>query len=57
MRAGVRPSAGVVFVKFPSRARRAKPAAVVEAVAKLDARLRNGFTVVEPGRVRLARRP
>jgi predicted nuclease of predicted toxin-antitoxin system len=52
-----RSSAGVVFVKFPSRARRAKPAAVVEAVAKLDARLRNGFTVVEPGRVRLARRP
>ncbi len=44
-----RSSAGVVFVKFPSRARRAKPAAVVEAVAKLDARLRNGFTVVEPG--------
>jgi len=50
-------SAGVVFVKFPSRARRAKPAAGVEALAKLGARLRDGFTVIEPGRVRLARRP
>jgi hypothetical protein len=50
-------SAGVLFVKFASRARRRKPVAVVEAVAKVGARLRNGFTVVEPGRVRLAKRP
>jgi predicted nuclease of predicted toxin-antitoxin system len=28
-----RSAAGVVFVKFPSRARRTKPAAVVEAVS------------------------
>ncbi len=52
-----RSSVGVVFVKFPSRARLAKPAAVVEALAKLGARLRDGFTVVEPGRVRVGRRP
>jgi uncharacterized protein with PIN domain len=52
-----RSSVGVVFVKFPSRARLAKPAAVVEAVAKLDARLREAFTVIEPGRVRVGRRP
>ena len=52
-----RPTAGVVFVKFHSRARRAKPEAVLEAVAKLGERLRGGFAVVEPGRVRLARRP
>jgi len=52
-----RSSAGVVFVKFPNRARSAKPAAVVEAVAKLGAHLRNGFAVIEPGRVRLTRRP
>lgn len=50
-------AAGVVFIKFPSRARGAKPAAVVEAVAKLDVRLRDGFTVIEPGRVRVGRRP
>lgn len=52
-----RPSAGVVFVKFPSRARHAKPAAAVEAAAKLGPQLRDAFAVIEPGRVRLARRP
>jgi predicted nuclease of predicted toxin-antitoxin system len=52
-----RSAAGVIFVKFHSRARRAKPAAVVEAVAKLAAGLESGFAVVEPGRVRIARRP
>jgi len=55
--ASLRPTAGVVFVKFHSRARGAKPAAVVEAVAKLGDRLRGGFAVVEPGRVRVAKRP
>ncbi len=52
-----RPSAGVVLIKFHGRARSAKPAAVVQAVAKLGERLRDGFAVVEPGRVRLAKRP
>ena len=51
------PSTGVIFVKFPTGVRSAKPSAVVEAVAKLGERLRNGFAVVEPGRVRLAKRP
>ncbi len=50
-------SAGVIFVKFHSRARRAKPAAVVEVVAKLGVRLLDAFVVVEPGRVRIGRRP
>jgi hypothetical protein len=40
-----------------SRARRAKPTTVVEAVAKLGARLSDGFAVVEPGRVRIASHP
>ena len=52
-----RRSIGVIFVKFDIRARRAKPAAVVEAVEKLGERLRGAFAVVEPGQVRLARRP
>jgi predicted nuclease of predicted toxin-antitoxin system len=52
-----RRSAGVIFARFHSRARRAKPAAVVEAIAKLGARLQDGFAVVEPGRVRIGRRP
>ena len=51
------PSTGVIFVKFDRRTRHAKPAAVVETVAKLGARLRDSFTVIEPGRIRLARRP
>ncbi|MHB8383975.1 MAG: DUF5615 family PIN-like protein [Candidatus Binataceae bacterium] len=51
------PSVGIVLVKFDSRARRAKPGAVVEAVRKLGERLRDGFAVIEPGRVRLAKRP
>jgi predicted nuclease of predicted toxin-antitoxin system len=51
------PAAGVIFVKFHRRARRAKPGAVVKAVAKLGERLREGFAVIEPGRVRVGRRP
>ncbi len=52
-----RPSVGVIFVKFDSRARRSKPMAVVETVAEFGERLFNSFAVVEPGRVRLAKRP
>jgi nucleoside-diphosphate-sugar epimerase len=52
-----RSSAGVILVRFDSRARQAKPATVVEAVAKLGSRLRDAFTVVEPGRVRISGRP
>jgi predicted nuclease of predicted toxin-antitoxin system len=52
-----RRSAGVIFVKFHNRARRAKAAAMVEAVAKVGARLRDAYAVVEPGRVRMAKRP
>jgi len=52
-----RSAAGVIFVKFLSRARSMKPMAVVDAVARLGARLEAGFVVVEPGRVRIARRP
>ena len=48
-----RSSAGVILVRFHNRARRAKPATVVEAVAKLGSRLRDAFTVVEAGRVRI----
>jgi hypothetical protein len=52
-----RSSAGVILVRFDGRARRAKPATVVEAVAKLGPRLRNAFTVIEAGRVRISSRP
>ena len=52
-----RSSAGVILLRFQSRARHFKPATVVEAVAKLGSRLRDAFTVVEPGRVRKSGRP
>jgi predicted nuclease of predicted toxin-antitoxin system len=48
---------GVIFVKFHSRVRRAKAGAVVEAVKHFDQALQGGYATVEPGRVRLAKRP
>jgi predicted nuclease of predicted toxin-antitoxin system len=51
------PTAGVILVRFPSSARLAKPATVVEAVARLSSRLKGAFTVVQPGRVRISGRP
>jgi predicted nuclease of predicted toxin-antitoxin system len=50
-------SAGVILVRFDSRARHAKPATLVEAVAKVGPRVRAAFTVIEAGRVRASRRP
>jgi predicted nuclease of predicted toxin-antitoxin system len=52
-----RSSAGVVLIRFPSRARLAKPATVVEAVTRLGSRLAKAFVVVQPGRVRISARP
>src|SRR6201988_4807349 len=46
-----RSSAGVILLRLPSRARLAKSATVIEAVSRLGSRLRDAFTVVEPGRV------
>lgn len=50
-------SAGVLLLRFNSRVRVSKPNTVVEAVAKLGSRLRDAFTVVEPGRVRISSKP
>ena len=52
-----RSSAGVVLVRIHSSARRSKPAMVIEAVTKLGPRLRDAFTVIEAGRVRISHRP
>lgn len=49
-----RPSVGVILMRFHARARPAKPATMVQAVARLGSRLRNAFTIVEPGRVRIS---
>lgn len=53
---GVGSREGVVFMRFPARARQALAASMVEAVDRLGSRLAGGFTVVEPGRVRTTER-
>ena len=50
-------TAGVMLVRLPNRVRQAKPGSVIEAVAKLGERLSASFTVMQPGRVRIASRP
>ena len=52
-----RSSAGVILVRFHSRARRAKPGTVVEAVTTLGPRLHGAFTVIEAGRIRISSLP
>lgn len=52
-----RRSAGVILLRFHGHAQPTKSATVVEAVSKLGSRLRDAFTVVEPGRVRISGRP
>ena len=49
-----RSTAGVLLVRFHNRARSAKTATVLDAVAKLGSRLQGAFAVVEPGQVRLS---
>lgn len=52
-----RSSTGVVLLRFHSRALQVKAATLLEAISKLGSRLEVSFTVVEPGRVRISRRP
>lgn len=55
--ANKRPTGGVVFLRFPARARAKLPKAVVELVRRRGERLVGSFVVVQPGRVRVGRRP
>ena len=48
---------GVIFIRFPARARRSLPATVVELVRRRGESLIGNFTVVQPGRVRIGRKP
>jgi predicted nuclease of predicted toxin-antitoxin system len=52
-----RSSAGVVLLRFHSRALQVKAATLIEAISKLGSRLEGSFTVVEPGRMRISSRP
>jgi predicted nuclease of predicted toxin-antitoxin system len=47
----------VVLLRFPSTARAAAPATVVDFVAKHETRLAARFVVIEPGRIRIGGRP
>ena len=52
-----RSSAGVILVRFPGATHNLKANTMIEAVSRLALRLQNAFTVSEPGRVRISKRP
>jgi predicted nuclease of predicted toxin-antitoxin system len=49
--------ASVILLRYPSAARAALPAAVVDFVATHETRLAGRFVVIEPGRIRIGGRP
>ena len=53
--ANMRPTSGVILIRFPARARRNLPDTVVEVVNERGERLIGSFTVLQPGRVRTGR--
>ena len=55
--ANMRATGGVIFIRFPARARRNLADTVVELVRKQGERLIGRFTVLQPGRVRTGRNP
>jgi predicted nuclease of predicted toxin-antitoxin system len=50
--ANAKPARGVILVRFPSNVRGGLPALMVEVVAQHGDKLRERFTVIQPGRVR-----
>ena len=48
---------GVIFTRFPSRARSMLAASVVAVVVTYGAALETAFTVIQPGRVRVRHHP
>jgi len=48
---------GVILLRFPARARADLPGAVVKLVEQRGEGLRGRFVVLQPGRVRISRRP
>jgi predicted nuclease of predicted toxin-antitoxin system len=51
------PTAGVVFLRFPASERLVMAAQVCAAIERLGERLRGAFVVIQPGKVRVTRRP
>ena len=50
-----RATAGVILLRYPAKARRTMPAAVVRLVERHGERLAGCFVVVQPGRTRISR--
>ncbi|MGH7834937.1 MAG: DUF5615 family PIN-like protein, partial [Candidatus Binatia bacterium] len=55
--ANMRRTGGVIFIRFPARARRNLADSVVDVVRERGQRLVGSFTVLQPGRVRTGRKP
>src|SRR3972149_4347450 len=55
--ANARASGGVVFLRFPAKARAAMAKAVVELVRRRGDHLLGRFVVVQPGRIRIGKEP
>jgi predicted nuclease of predicted toxin-antitoxin system len=50
-------SSGVILIRFPGRARQTLAQAMSQLVREQGQRLRGAFTVVQPGYIRVGRRP
>ena len=50
-------SAGVILIRFPGSARQTLPSTIVQLVQEQGSRLRGAFVVVQPGMIRISRRP
>jgi predicted nuclease of predicted toxin-antitoxin system len=53
--ASMRRTGGVIFIRFPARARRELAQMVVDLVRERGERLVGSFTVIQPGRIRTGR--
>jgi predicted nuclease of predicted toxin-antitoxin system len=51
--ATAQPFSGVIYVRFPSRARAALPGMVVDVVTRRGEQLVGRFSILQPGRFRL----
>lgn len=52
-----RPSGGVIFLRYPSSARRAFPQDVAKSVKQRGNKLEGCFTIIQPGLTRITRIP
>ena len=51
--ANAQPSGGIIFIRFPSRSRKALPKTVLDLIKEKGEGLTSKFVVLSPGRVRI----